>query len=498
MRRTGKIHWDDEPSVLAKVPGAVYVGATICAIGLAMYTGWSQNHAETVTQTTTVKPVADPAAQPTQTQQQPLLGNIYSASAITPAKEENNQATQTPVATPKKATQTSKRTSAEELIAQISALPAVEASEKPPLLWETITVKGGDSFSSLMERAGFSTQAWFEVVNLGSATKALTQLGVGDTLKVVKDEDRVAALDYQLNVENTLQIRRENGELVVKTHSNPVERRTVSAVGTIESAFYNAAKKAHLPDNIIMELADLFAWDINFALDIRYGDSFSVLYEEKYQNDKKIGTGNILAAEFINKGKSYRTVRYSDANGKTNYYAPDGRSMRRAFLRSPVHFTRISSRFNPNRLHPIYKTKRPHRGVDYAAPRGTPIMSSGDGVVTFAGTKTGYGKVVIIKHGERYSTLYAHMNAFAKGMRRGKRVTQGQTIGQVGSTGWATGPHLHYEFRVDGAHRNPLTVKLPLAQPIAKQFRADFEAHSEPMLAWLDALSQTQVALNKP
>lgn len=485
MRRTGKDHWHDEPGFFGKLPGAVYVGAGICLIGTAMLVGWSQGNDDA--EILAAKAVS--AAAPHQASQEPLLANLFAANTKTAAKPATVASTTN--------TRAKQRSPAEELIAQISASAPVKAEEHTPLLWETLKVKSGDSFSSLMERAGFSTQAWYEVVNLGSPTKALTQLRVGDSLKVVKDKDRVAALDYQLNVESTLQVRRENGALVVKTHNTPIERRTVSAVGTIESAFYSAAQKAKLPDNIIMELADLFAWDINFALDIRYGDSFSVLYEEKYQNDKKIGTGNILAAEFVNKGKSYRTVRYSDANGKTNYYTPDGRSMRRAFLRSPVHFTRISSRFNPNRLHPIFKTKRPHRGVDYAAPRGTPIMSSGDGVITFAGTKTGYGKTVIIKHGERYSTLYAHMNSLGKGMRRGKRVKQGQTIGTVGSTGWATGPHLHYEFRVDGAHRNPLTVKLPLAEPIKSRFRADFEAHAAPMMAWLDALSQTQVALNQ-
>lgn len=480
MRRTGKNHWHT-PSKRRRIPGAVYAGIVVCAVATAMYAGWNTGKTD---RSATVTAIPASAAEPTT--QERLLANLFAAS---PARE---QQTTTGAKPPADSVEIS---TAEEIIAQISASAPVVAKQEAPLLWETLTVKNGDSFSSLMERAGFSTQAWYEVINLGEDTKALTQLRVGDQLKVVKDEQRVAALDFQLNTEDTLQIRRQQGRLSVNTHNVPVERRTVSATGTIESAFYIAAQKAELPDNIIMELADLFAWDINFALDIRYGDSFSVLYEEKYQNDKKIGIGKILAAEFINKGKAYRTLRYTDAGGKTNYYTPDGRSMRRAFLRSPVHFTRISSKFNPNRLHPIFKTKRPHRGVDYAAPRGTPIMSSGDGVVTFAGTKTGYGKTVIIKHGERYSTLYAHMNRLGKGMRRGKRVKQGQTIGTVGSTGWATGPHLHYEFRVDGAHRNPLTVKLPLAEPIENRYRADFEAHTAPMLAWLDALSQTQVAL---
>jgi murein DD-endopeptidase MepM/ murein hydrolase activator NlpD len=482
MRTTGKNHWHT-PSKRPQHPKAVYAGLAIAATSAAVFAGWLNSNSEANDAAAIAASIE--AAPTVAVEQEQLLANLFTnqpvvITAPTPTTAKTQK--------PNNVTATSAAPKASEPV----ATPTTEAA---PLLWKTLTVKSGDSFSSLMERAGFSTQAWYEVISLGEATKALTQLRVGDQLKVVQEEQRLAALDFQLNTEDTLQIRRQQDELTVSTRSVPVERRTVSAVGKIENAFYLAAQKAKLPDNIIMELADLFAWDINFALDIRYGDSFSVLYEEKYQNDKKIGVGKILAAEFINKGKTFRTVRYTDAGGKTNYYTPDGRSMRRAFLRSPVHFTRISSRFNPNRLHPIYKTKRPHRGVDYAAPRGTPIMSSGDGVVTFAGTKTDYGKVVIIKHGERYSTLYAHMNRIGKGMRRGKRVKQGQTIGTVGSTGWATGPHLHYEFRVDGAHRNPLTVKLPLAQPIENRYRADFEAHAAPMMAWLDALNQTQVAL---
>lgn len=492
MRQTtGKAQWNDQSSVFARIPASAYVVIAVAGITSAGIAGWTRGY-QAPTPTGNVvaniqeKPAATPIAPITQPQAtaQPLLASLF-----TRPPSGNKEATDSKP--------TESRSTTEEIIAQISASSPAKAADHAPLLWETLTVKSGDSFSSLMERAGFSTQAWYEVINLGSATKALTQLRVGDFLKVVKSDQRVHALDFKLNAENTLQVRRKDGSLSANTHVTPIERRTVSATGVIENAFYNAANKAQLPDNIIMELADLFAWDINFALDTRAGDNFSVLYEEKYQNGKRIGTGNILAAEFVNKGKSYRTVRYTDANNKTNYYTPDGRSMRRAFLRSPVHFTRISSKFNPNRLHPIYKTRRPHRGVDYAAPRGTPIMSAGDGVVTFSGVKTGYGNVVIIKHGERYSTLYAHMNSFAKGMRRGKRVTQGQMIGRVGSTGWATGPHLHYEFQVDGSHRNPLTVKLPLAQPIEKRFRRDFSEHSAPMMAWLDALTQTQVAFKQ-
>ena len=214
-----------------------------------------------------------------------------------------------------------------------------------------------------------------------------------------------------------------------------------------------------------MELANIFGWDIDFALDIRAGDHFTVIYEERFLNGEKIGNGPILAAEFVNQGRSYKAIRYSDAGNRSDYYSPTGLSMRKAFLRTPVDFRRISSRFG-KRKHPILNRMRMHTGVDYAASRGTPIRAAGDGKVIHKGRKGGYGRTVIIQHGGRYSTLYAHMNSYRRGVYTGKRVKQGQIIGYVGSSGRATGPHLHYEFRVNGVHRNPLTVKLPSAKPI--------------------------------
>lgn len=478
MNRTGRQHWSDHHSH-SRMPLKVAGGIVLCGIVSAAIAGWANNSSER----TQLAPTAE-SIQPHSVSRysgpqlpQPLLSNL----SLKPATKTAAPQAQPSVApTTKTATQTPKPAEAET-----------------NYQWKTVTVKSGDSFSSLMERAGFNTRAWFEVTQLGEATKPLTRLRVGETIKVAGTDNHVNALDYQLNSEDTLQVRRHNGTLTTQIHNNPIEHRTATISGVVDSAFYLAAQEAGMPDNIIMGFADLFAWDVNFALDTRQGDRFTVLYEEKYQDGKKLGAGAILAGEFVNRGKVLRTVRYTDPTGKTSYYTPEGRSMRRAFLRSPVHFTRISSRFNPNRLHPVFKTKRPHRGVDYAAPRGTPIMAAGDGVVTFAGKKTGYGNVVIVKHGERYSTLYAHMTRHAKGLRRGKRVKQGQTIGFVGATGWATGPHLHYEFRVDGSHRNPLTVALPLAEPIPRKYKQDFLAHNAPMVEWLDALSATQLALNK-
>jgi len=245
---------------------------------------------------------------------------------------------------------------------------------------------------------------------------------------------------------------------------------------------------------LIMQLANLFAWDIDFALNLRAGDQFSVIYQEHYINGKFFKTGDILTAEFINQGRSIKTIRYQYPTGKISYYSPKGNSIRKAFLRTPIDFARISSHFNLKRKHPVLNRIRAHKGVDYAANTGTPIKASGDGKIIFRGRKGGYGNVVILKHGQRYSTLYAHMSKFKRGQRVGSRVHQGDFIGYVGKTGLASGPHLHYEFRVNGVHRNPLTVKLPNATPIERKYKADFLQKSKLLLAQLEAIKPLQVA----
>ena len=242
-----------------------------------------------------------------------------------------------------------------------------------------------------------------------------------------------------------------------------------------------------MSNNVIMELATIFGWDVDFALDIRQGDNFSLIYQEKYLQGKKVGDGDILVARFENHGNTYTAVRYEDKKGYSQYFTPKGLSMRKAFLRTPVDFTRISSRFNLSRKHPILHKIRAHKGVDYAASRGTPIKAAGDGKVIFSGRKGGYGRVLILQHGTRYTTLYAHLKAFRKGIRVGKRVKQGQVVAYVGSSGLASGPHLHYEFRVNGSHRDPLKVRLPHAKPIDKKRKEQFLHFAKVMVMRLES-----------
>lgn len=369
-----------------------------------------------------------------------------------------------------------------------------EANNQAPKQWREFTVKPGDSLARLFKRAEIKPQQLDELMKSGKAVKKLTKIFPKDTIRVLSDDSGVLqALRYDIDHKSYLMVERKDGELVAEMYNHQIDTRQTHASGVIDSSLFLAAQDAGISENIIMELANVFGWDIDFALDIRKGDSFTVLYEELYRNGEKISDGNILAAEFTNNGKTYQAVRYTNPKtSKSEYFTPDGKSMRKAFLRTPVSFARISSRFTSGRYHPVLHKVRAHKGVDYAAKKGTPIYAAGDGKVIFKGKKGGYGKVMILQHGSKYTTLYAHLNSYNRKLRVGTKVTQGQTIAYVGKTGLATGPHLHYEFRVNGVHRNPLTVKLPESTPVPKQYMADFEQATTPVLAKLDLVSRAE------
>jgi murein DD-endopeptidase MepM/ murein hydrolase activator NlpD len=277
---------------------------------------------------------------------------------------------------------------------------------------------------------------------------------------------------------------------------DPVETRVRTAMGVIDSSLFLAAEASNISDAVALKLANIFAWDIDFVLDIRDGDHFTVVYEQIYQDGRYLRDGEILAAEFVNAGKVYRAVGYKGPSGQLGYYTPNGQPMRKAFLRAPVDFTRVSSAFNPHRFHPILQTIRGHMGTDYAAPIGTPVHASGDGRVSFVGTRGGYGNAIVLEHTNSISTLYGHLSRFAKHLRVGARVQQGEVIGFVGMTGLATGPHLHYEYLVDGVHKNPETVRLPGAAPLQARALADFLAAAAPLLVRLEPPAGPAAAAN--
>ena len=291
-----------------------------------------------------------------------------------------------------------------------------------------------------------------------------------------------------LNGRDTLvQITREGESYRVSEERASFETRVVMRSGVVRSSLFAAADAAGIPDSVAMQLADVFGGDVDFHRDLRNGDRFAVVYELHSLLGRPVRAGRLLAAEFVSQGRSYRAVHYG--NG---YYADDGKNLRKAFLRSPLEFSRVSSGFGM-RTHPIHRTWRAHKGIDYAAPVGTRVRAVGDGVVEFAGIKGGYGKVVILRHHGQYATVYAHLNRIS--VHRGTRVAQNDTIGAVGRTGWATGPHLHYEFRIAGEARNPFSIAMPAASPVPPQNLWAFREHAEPLLARLDLLANSNLAL---
>ena len=332
------------------------------------------------------------------------------------------------------------------------------------------------------------------IAQLDEAKRQFRRIKPGDEFEVEHDEGQIISLYSKLDLTSGLAITQGEEGFTAELVEHPVEVRKRHAYGVIQTSLFESAAQSGLSDRTIMNVAGIFAWDVDFILDIRSGDNYYVQYEEIWQDGEYVTDGEIIAAEFNNNGRQIRAVRFKDGENNTDYFTPVGNSVRKAFIRAPVDFTRISSNFNPNRRHPILNTIRAHRGVDYAAPRGTPIKAAGDGKVIFRGTKSGYGKVVILQHGGNITTLYAHMSNFAAKAGLGTRVRQGQTIGFVGMTGLATANHLHYEYRLNGVHRNPRTVSLPDAEPIDEKYRERFLAEAAPILQELDKFKSTQVA----
>ena len=358
------------------------------------------------------------------------------------------------------------------------------------LRWVETTVKSGDTLSGIVNRLGIAPSELHAIISTDSETKRLTWIMPGDGISFGFDKnDKLQVISKPIDQENTLIVKRAEQGFISHIENTPLERRLHYATGTINSSLFEAAQNANISQPVILEMAGLFGWDIDFSLDVRNGDQFSVIYETFYRDGNYTSDGKIIAAEYINDGRSFKAVRYTDPKGYTDHYSSEGQSLRKAFLRSPIEFARITSGFNLRRRHPILHTIRAHKGVDYAAKPGTPIRSTGDGKVVFRGRKGGYGHTVVIQHGSKYSTLYAHMSKYASKAKLGRHVKQGQIIGYVGSSGLATGPHLHYEFRANGVHRNPLRFNFPGVAPVAEEFKADFTDKTQPLVKQLSLLS---------
>jgi murein DD-endopeptidase MepM/ murein hydrolase activator NlpD len=357
-----------------------------------------------------------------------------------------------------------------------------------------VIVGRNDTLDAIFRRMALDTADLAAIRQLPGIRQSLDFLKPGDAIKLTHADGEIKELTRKVSETQILTVVREEVGFAAKMIDNPVQTRIRTATATIDSSVFQAAEAADISDTVALKLANVFAWDIDFVLDIREGDRFTAVYEQIYQNGKYLRDGEVLAAEFVNAGKVYRAVRFVADNGSVGYYTPDGLPMRKAFLRAPVEFTRVSSVFNPHRMHPILNLIRGHMGTDYAAPTGTPVHAAGEGRVSFAGRRGGYGNALILAHSNSVSTLYGHMSRFARTMRVGAHVQQGEIIGYVGMTGLATGPHLHYEYLVNGVHKNPQTVHLPGAEALRAETLQKFRDAAAPLLADLSPLQTPRSA----
>jgi murein DD-endopeptidase MepM/ murein hydrolase activator NlpD len=367
-----------------------------------------------------------------------------------------------------------------------SAAPiAPEADDDAPRNVE-VTVQRNDTLDRIFRSVGIDNATLAELRTVPDVRKAIDILRPGDIITLTHADGVLQSLNRRISDTLTLSVSRAADGFAVNFIENPLEVEVSGARARIETSLFDAGVDAGMSPETIMVLAnEIFGWDIDFANDIREGDEFSVLYQRKFQDGAYVSDGRVLAAEFVNKGKMHRAVWFESADGSVKgYYTPEGKGMRKAFLRAPLDFLRVSSKFNPNRRHPISGKVRAHKGIDYAAPTGTPIFAAGDGRIEFAGRKGGYGNAVIINHGRGITTLYGHMSRFGKSARGGRQVRQGELIGYVGSTGASTGPHLHYEYRVKGVHKNPANIQLPNTE-IPSKYAAEFRSQAEVTLAQL-------------
>lgn len=356
-----------------------------------------------------------------------------------------------------------------------------------------VSVAPGNTLSGILNAHGVKIDQMTQLLSDEMVNQYLTNLDIGQQFEIVQMPDGdFHSLRTRVGDDKRITIGRTSDGFTTTSIDLPVEKERVVTSGTIEQSLYLAAAQANLKQSTIMELANIFQWELDFAKDIRKGDQFALVYDRLYRDGSYIGDGDILAAEFVRGGKTHRAIRFTTDDGNTGYFSPDGQSMRRAFMRHPVDVVRITSKFDPNRFHPVLHQIRAHRGVDYGSPYGSPIYATADGKVTFSGAKSAYGNTVILQHGDKFSTLYAHMSKISDKSKTGKRVRQGDVIGYVGKSGRVTGTHLHYEFRVNGEQIDPLKVELPAAKPLPEKYIAELKMISEEMTA------QMQSVLSEP
>lgn len=361
--------------------------------------------------------------------------------------------------------------------------------------WHTVTIEPGDTLAAIFKRLELDEAELYALLAVGSEARNLERLQPGQIFRLHIKKGRLQELVYDTDRVSGMRFFRDADVFKIAPYTHRIEKRISHVSGTISDTLGNALRHADLSRELRGKLQQIFARRIDFATRTRPGDTFTVLHEAHYFTGEKIGDGEILAAELVIGGETYRAVGFPDSRNRLRYYTPDGHGLEPAFIRYPLRYTKVSSPFSINRVHPVLGVRRPHTGIDLAAPKGTPVRAPGDGVVEFVGWQRGYGKTVIIDHGRGYTTLYAHLSSFAEGLEKGDILRRGEVLAHVGSTGLSTGPHLHYEVHVNGEPRDPATVALPGDPPIPEHRLAAFKRHADPLLAQVDLLQRTQLAL---
>lgn len=380
---------------------------------------------------------------------------------------------------------------------EIAAKPAVNTSNKVEVkdnVWQNIKPRPGDSMAIIFNRLGLSAKNLHAVLDKNPHAKALTSIKPSQQIQFLISNHTLEKLVIPVNNIQTLTVYRVGKVYKTKVDSKKVTTRDHYITGTVKGSLYSTAQRMNIPYKLIRQMTTILGKEIDFSRAIRAGDQFSIIYDAYYIEDKMVGTGDVVAVSYTNRGKTAQAIRHIHANGDRDYYTPQGKSFKKAFSRYPIKFSHISSTFALSRYHPILHYRRAHKGIDLAAPIGTPIQATGDGVITIIDRHNGYGNMIKIKHDKTYSTVYGHMLKFQKGLSKGSRVKRGQVIGYVGQTGLATGPHCHYELHVNNQPRNPTSIALPTASPIPAKEMRGFRARTSTMMARLKLFEAANLA----
>ncbi len=376
------------------------------------------------------------------------------------------------------------------------SIPEIQTdAQSNQTFWQQADIRRGDTIASILNRLDISDQDSTDFMQAARGSKAMRQLKPGKTIQVqTSAEGELLALRYVFGDEQLFLMEKTDDEFKMTEQPLELDSQIHMKSGEISTSLFAATDSAGIPNSIAMQLTEIFASEIDFYRDLRQGDRFTVVYETLSNSGKRAKTGRVLAVEFINKGKSHQAIYFKASSGADGYYTPEGESLRKDFLLSPLAFSRVSSGFSQARYHPILKEWRAHKGIDYAAPTGTPVRATATGIVQFSGSQRGYGNLIVLKHNGKFETAYGHLSRFASGLSKGKRINQGDVIGYVGATGMATGPHLHYELRVDGLQRDPTKMALPTAPPITKRDLLAFQKQTQSLVARLNIMRSIHYA----